>query len=89
MIEQGKIVSIENDTVTLSCSALSGGCKSCKANSFCSVNGHNFDAINTKNLDLKSNFTGSFAYSKTGNFLHLKVLIGQYLPYKLSNFSTG
>ncbi len=54
MIEQGKIVSIENDTVTLSCSALSGGCKSCKANSFCSVNGHNFDAINTKNLDLKS-----------------------------------
>ncbi len=53
MIEQGKIVNVENDTVTLSCSA-SSGCKSCKANSFCSVNGHNFDAINTKNLDLKS-----------------------------------
>ncbi len=54
MIEQGKIISIKNDTVTLSCSALSGGCKSCKANSFCSVNGHNFDALNSENLDLKS-----------------------------------
>ncbi len=57
MIEQGKIVSIKDETVTLSCSALSGGCKSCRANSFCSVNGHNFDALNTDKLDLKSGDT--------------------------------
>lgn len=54
MIEQGKIINVENDTVTLSCSGLSGGCKSCKANSFCSANGHDFDALNEDNLDLKS-----------------------------------
>lgn len=54
MIEQGKIVNIKDSTITLSCSSLSEGCKSCKANSFCSVDGHNFDAVNTKNLDLKS-----------------------------------
>ncbi len=54
MIEQGKIVTIQDETVTLSCSALSGGCKSCKANSFCSVNGHTFDAINRGKLNLKS-----------------------------------
>ncbi len=54
MIEQGKIINIKDETVTLSCSALSGGCKSCKANSFCSVNGHTFDALNRGKLNLKS-----------------------------------
>ncbi len=54
MIEQGKIINIKDETVTLSCSALSGGCKNCKANSFCSVNGHTFDALNREKLNLKS-----------------------------------
>ncbi len=54
MIEQGKIIKIKDDIITLSCSALSGGCKNCKANSFCSVNGHTFEAINKKKLKVKS-----------------------------------
>lgn len=54
MIEKGKILNIKDKTVTLSCADLSGGCKSCKANSFCSVTNHTFDALNRRNIDLKS-----------------------------------
>jgi len=54
MIEKGKILNIKDKTVTLSCADLSGGCKSCKASSFCSVANHTFNAVNRKNIDLKS-----------------------------------
>lgn len=54
MIEKGKILNIKDKTVTLSCADLSGGCENCKANSFCSVADHTFEAVNRKNIDLKS-----------------------------------
>jgi len=57
MLEQGKITDINGEEVILSCSSLSGGCKSCSGNSFCSTNGKNFSALNEKNIDLKSGDT--------------------------------
>ena len=57
MIEQGKITDINGDEIVLSCSSLSGGCKSCSGNSFCSTNGKVFSALNDKEIDLKSGDT--------------------------------
>ena len=57
MIEQGKITDINGEEIILSCSSLSGGCKSCSGNSFCSVNGKVFSALNDKKIDLESGDT--------------------------------
>ena len=57
MIEQGKITDINGGEIILSCSSLSGGCKSCSGNSFCSTNGKVFSALNDKEIDLKSGDT--------------------------------
>jgi hypothetical protein len=54
MVEQGKITGINGEEIILSCSSLSGGCKSCSGNSFCSTNGKIFSALNENNFDLKS-----------------------------------
>jgi len=57
MTEQGKITDINGEEIILSCSSLSGGCKSCSGNSFCSTNGKVFSALNGDNIDLKSGDT--------------------------------
>ncbi|MDA3940907.1 MAG: SoxR reducing system RseC family protein [Spirochaetia bacterium] len=57
MVEQGKITGINGEEIILSCSSLSGGCKSCSGNSFCSTNGKIFSALNENNFDLKSGDT--------------------------------
>ncbi len=57
MMEQGKITDINGGEIILSCSSLSGGCKSCSGNSFCSTNGKVFSALNDKEIDLKSGDT--------------------------------
>jgi sigma-E factor negative regulatory protein RseC len=57
MTEQGRITDINGEEIILSCSSLTGGCKSCSGNSFCSTNGKVFSALNGKNIDLKSGDT--------------------------------
>ncbi|MCK5153155.1 MAG: SoxR reducing system RseC family protein [Spirochaetales bacterium] len=57
MTEQGKITDINGEEIILSCSSLSGGCKSCSGNSFCSTNGKVFSALNGENINLKSGDT--------------------------------
>ncbi len=57
MTELGKITNINGEEITLSCSSLSGGCKNCSGNSFCSANGKIFSALNEKQFDLKSGDT--------------------------------
>lgn len=57
MTEQGKITDINGEEIILSCSSLSGGCKSCSGNSFCSTNGKVFSAFNGENISLKSGDT--------------------------------
>lgn len=57
MTEQGRITDINGEEIFLSCSSLTGGCKSCSGNSFCSSNGKVFSALNLENIDLKSGDT--------------------------------
>ena len=57
MTELGKIKDINGEEIILSCSSLSGGCKNCSGNSFCSTNGKIFSAINEKKIDLNSGDT--------------------------------
>ncbi|MCK5673268.1 MAG: SoxR reducing system RseC family protein [Spirochaetales bacterium] len=57
MTEQGKITDITGEEIILSCSSLTGGCKSCSGNSFCSTNGKVFSALNGENINLKSGDT--------------------------------
>jgi len=57
MTEQGKITDIIGEEIILSCSSLTGGCKSCSGNSFCSTNGKVFSALNGENINLKSGDT--------------------------------
>ncbi len=57
MTELGKITDINGEEIVLSCSSLSGGCKNCSGNSFCSANGKSFSALNEKHFNLKSGDT--------------------------------
>jgi len=60
MTELGEITDIDGEEIVLSCSSLSGGCKSCSGNSFCSANGKFFTALNEKKINLKSGDTVEF-----------------------------
>ena len=51
MYEPGKIIKINNKTVTIKCGKPEE-CKSCSS-SFCNVKDRKFKALNSKNLDLK------------------------------------
>ena len=89
MIEQGKITDINGEEVILSCSSLSGGCKSCSGNSFCSTNGKIFSALNEKNIDLNSGDTVEiFLPSGQTIFAGFMILIFPLLSFILF-FITG
>ncbi|MFO8065849.1 MAG: SoxR reducing system RseC family protein [Spirochaetota bacterium] len=53
MVEKARVISIDGERVTLSCSDLAG-CKACSG-SFCGTKQRSFDAANTNNLDLNPN----------------------------------
>ncbi len=51
MTEITKVVSIDNQEVTLGC--ITTSCKACSGNSFCNIQGKTFTAINTEDLPIR------------------------------------